>query len=117
MRLRVESVERSPVPGKHMVTLYSPLPLHFNTRGHAHVSRQLLLVPDEARRSLLDEALLALGRSTSGHGEAAAAKQREEGLAAAVMRERIKQRESEAAGGETRERSSSRRSRRSQVEA
>ena len=46
-----------------------------------------------------------------------AAKQREEGLAAAVMRERIKQRESEAAGGETRERSSSRRSRRSQVEA
>ena len=43
--------------------------------------------------------------------------QREEGLAAAVMRERIKQRESEAAGGETRERSSSRRSRRSQVEA
>ena len=55
--------------------------------------------------------------STSGHGEAAAAKQREEGLAAAVMRERIKQREAETAGGETRERSSSRRSRRSQVEA
>ena len=57
MRLRVASVERSPVPGKHMVTLYSPLPLHFNTRGHAHVSRQLLLVPDEARRPLLDESL------------------------------------------------------------
>jgi hypothetical protein len=33
------------------------------------------------------------------------------------MRERIKQREAETAGGETRERSSSRRSRRSQVEA
>ena len=72
--------------------------------------------PSLTNRSLLSGASRHRS-STSGHGEAAAAKQREEGLAAAVMRERIKQRESEAAGGETRERSSSRRSRRSQVEA